>query len=455
MHNPNVLYSVNGENHDLVNCYYCESCNRLISQGEVRIEIDTYFCPNCLENIPSSEAFSRNFRCVNCHDCPHCMAIISIHKLDSYGDSNENNGKANYTYCCGYCNFSLDVNREMNQGGEYDMKTDKEHHDGDNLPGKNEANPDSSPRESSYSSLIAERISQLNMKSIDRQYNTDNLVKSENLDNEKDILKLSLRILEEKQNISTNLLKNKNLWRNSDKIKSLLNINNSIPASREKSNLTYKQFLNNPDAINSVYLSSRENKGREISLLPIKKKLCVQISKRCITCRRLVIKPQLNPLSQPPFRVNLSANLFLPNIRIISAMNNSSSVSSYSKVIKIRVDNLMDRQVRVDFLPEKDQNEQLSMGNSSIYSIYKIEPRSLNIEPKWDPALEQQDQQLNIPVHEKRDRNKMYINVFICESDGKHEEVELELTVVANFLSPTGNNSTVQFRIVGKANVQS
>lgn len=445
MHNPNVLYSVNGENHDLVDCYYCESCNKLISQEEVRIEIDTYFCPNCLENIPSSEAFSRNFRCMNCHDCPHCMAIISINKLDSEGDPSENGGESSYSFSCGYCNFSVDIIRGMNLTAEVDMRTDKEPNDGSSYFGLQESN---------YLSLIAEKVNQLNMKSVDDTYNPDDLPQPTSLDNEKDELRPSLRILEEKQNISTNLLRKKNLWHNGDKIKSLLNIQNSVPASRGKNSLTYKQFLNNPDLINSVYLSSRENKCREISLLPIKKKLCVQISKRCTTCKRLVIKPQLNPLSQPPFRVNLSANLFLPNIRIISAIRNSSNDPSYSTVIKIRVDSLMDRQVMVDFLPEKDQNEQLSVGNSSVYSISQIEPRSLNIEPKWDPALEQQDQQPNGPVHEKRDRNKRYINIFINESGGNHEEIELELTAIASFQSPTGNNSTVQFRIIARVNVE-
>ncbi|OII71717.1 dynamin-like protein [Cryptosporidium ubiquitum] len=412
MHNSNVFYFINGEHHDLINCYYCESCNKLISQEEVKIEIDTYFCPNCLENIPSSEAFSRNFRCINCHDCPRCMATISTNKLNLGIESNENNGGiVQFSYNCGFCYFSLNADYGMNIVSEVNETTNKEPSNGSKKLGAVKYKNSFSLQESNYLSLIFEKMSNSMAKHFD-PYIINDTTKSKNLDDEQEKLNPALRILEEKQQILTSLLKEKNLWQNNDKLKCLSNIKNSFPNSPEKNNLSYRQYLNHPEIINSVYLSLRSNSNNGAILYPFEKKLCVQISKRCTACKRLVIKPQLNPLSQPPFRVNLSANLFLPNFRIVSIKNASPDNRSFERVIKIKIENLMDRQVRVDFLPEKDQNEQLSIENSKIYSIFRIEPKSLNIEPKWDPLLEQQDQQSNILASEKRGEFGTRINCF-------------------------------------------
>lgn len=453
MQNSNVFYLINGEHHDLINCYYCESCNKLISQEEVKIEIDTYFCPNCLENIPSSEAFLRNFRCANCYDCPRCMTTIYKNKLNIGSESNENNGGiVQFSYNCGFCHFSLDAGHEMNNVNEANETNNKEYNDGSTKLSLGKQESSFNLQESNYLSLIIEKVSNSIYKNLD-PYITNDVTKLSGLDDEQSKLNPALRILEEKQKISTTLLKEKNLWNNNNELKCLSNIKNSLPTSLERNNLSYRQYLSNPEIINSVYLSLRAKSNNKSILHPYNKKLCVQISKRCIACKRLVIKPQLNPLSQPPFRVNLSANLFLPNFRIVSIKDNSSDDRSFTRVIRIRIENLMDRQVRVDFLPEKDQNQQLSIKNSKIYSIFRIEPKSFNIEPKWDPVLEQQDQQSNSLAHEKRSRNKKYLDVFICDSENIQEDLELELAAFANFQSPTGNESTIQIKIIGKANV--
>ncbi|KHJ77194.1 hypothetical protein OESDEN_23186 [Oesophagostomum dentatum] len=39
-------------------------------------EIDSTFCPNCLENIPAGEARIKRNRCVNCNQCPVCCLTI-------------------------------------------------------------------------------------------------------------------------------------------------------------------------------------------------------------------------------------------------------------------------------------------------------------------------------------------------------------------------------------------
>lgn len=39
--------------------------------------MDTHFCYNCLENIPSNEARLKKYRCGKCFECPCCQHTLS------------------------------------------------------------------------------------------------------------------------------------------------------------------------------------------------------------------------------------------------------------------------------------------------------------------------------------------------------------------------------------------
>lgn len=61
--------------------------------------MDSHFCYNCLENIPSGEAKLKKYRCNKCFECPSCQHTLSsrattVHipreteaKSDSKGDA--------------------------------------------------------------------------------------------------------------------------------------------------------------------------------------------------------------------------------------------------------------------------------------------------------------------------------------------------------------------------------
>lgn len=57
--------------------------------------MDSHFCSNCLENIPSSEAKLRKNKCNTCFDCPSCQATLSARAtqvqvpMSSKGDGGE------------------------------------------------------------------------------------------------------------------------------------------------------------------------------------------------------------------------------------------------------------------------------------------------------------------------------------------------------------------------------
>ncbi|XP_035794863.1 dynactin subunit 4-like [Anopheles albimanus] len=62
----------------LTNMYFCKHCSKLRCGNCVCHEVDTHFCLNCLENIPSSEARIRKNRCNTCFNCPSCQNLLSV-----------------------------------------------------------------------------------------------------------------------------------------------------------------------------------------------------------------------------------------------------------------------------------------------------------------------------------------------------------------------------------------
>jgi len=58
--------------------YFCRHCTKLRCAKCVTHEVDSFYCPNCLENMPSAEAKLKKNRCANCFDCPSCGNTLSV-----------------------------------------------------------------------------------------------------------------------------------------------------------------------------------------------------------------------------------------------------------------------------------------------------------------------------------------------------------------------------------------
>ncbi|KAI8120348.1 hypothetical protein FF38_13809 [Lucilia cuprina] len=57
--------------------FFCRHCPKLRCGFCVCHEVDSHFCSNCLENIPSSEVRHKKNCCANCFDCPCCQHTLS------------------------------------------------------------------------------------------------------------------------------------------------------------------------------------------------------------------------------------------------------------------------------------------------------------------------------------------------------------------------------------------
>ncbi|XP_031845474.1 dynactin subunit 4 [Nomia melanderi] len=57
--------------------YFCRYCSKTRCGYCVCQEIDTHYCPNCMENYPSAEARLQKNKCSNCFECPCCFHTLS------------------------------------------------------------------------------------------------------------------------------------------------------------------------------------------------------------------------------------------------------------------------------------------------------------------------------------------------------------------------------------------
>uniref|UniRef100_A0A1A8ICQ9 Dynactin subunit 4 n=2 Tax=Nothobranchius TaxID=28779 RepID=A0A1A8ICQ9_NOTKU len=108
-----VLYLVRGEKRTrapLSQLYFCRYCIELRSLECVSHEVDSHYCPSCLENMPSAEAKLKKNRCANCFDCPSCMHTLSTRATNIPAplpdDPSKTTMKKAYYLACGFCRWT-------------------------------------------------------------------------------------------------------------------------------------------------------------------------------------------------------------------------------------------------------------------------------------------------------------------------------------------------------------
>ena len=104
--------------HPLGNLYYSSKRNMLLTDHPSNAieEIESFYCPQCLENYPSSEAAMYKNRCprVECLKCPFCSTVLTtiVSHLNGY------DGPQTYL-SCGYCYWdSVQIDLVAKNGAE-------------------------------------------------------------------------------------------------------------------------------------------------------------------------------------------------------------------------------------------------------------------------------------------------------------------------------------------------
>ncbi|KAH7329452.1 dynactin p62 family-domain-containing protein [Stachybotrys elegans] len=108
---PRSNYSL----YPLEHLLYCEDCQQIRCPRCVNEETVTYYCPNCLFEVPSSNLRSEGNRCTrSCYQCPVCIGPLQVGAatqppVDSNLLGAENQSSASgdrYALFCQYCNWT-------------------------------------------------------------------------------------------------------------------------------------------------------------------------------------------------------------------------------------------------------------------------------------------------------------------------------------------------------------
>jgi len=90
--------------------YFCRHCLDIRCGFCVSHEVDSHYCPNCMENMPSAEARLKKNRCANCFDCPHCGHTLSTRATSIAVPSPEDPAKVVakkvYYLACAFCRWT-------------------------------------------------------------------------------------------------------------------------------------------------------------------------------------------------------------------------------------------------------------------------------------------------------------------------------------------------------------
>ncbi|KAK0113007.1 hypothetical protein ONS95_014716 [Cadophora gregata] len=103
---PRANYSL----YPLEHLLYCEDCHQIRCPRCVLDEIVTWYCPNCLFEVPSSTVKTEGNRCTrSCFQCPICIAPLSVSSLEAPPDGlGAEHASQNGTFVlnCGFCTWS-------------------------------------------------------------------------------------------------------------------------------------------------------------------------------------------------------------------------------------------------------------------------------------------------------------------------------------------------------------
>lgn len=99
--------------HPLHSLFFCEECDAVRCNRCVSVEVSGYYCPNCLFEVPSASVRAEKNRCArNCFSCPICRSTLQVVASDppDGGDgrpsvSLSNVGEPPFFLYCNHCRW--------------------------------------------------------------------------------------------------------------------------------------------------------------------------------------------------------------------------------------------------------------------------------------------------------------------------------------------------------------
>ncbi|CBQ71651.1 related to dynactin subunit p62 [Sporisorium reilianum SRZ2] len=101
--------------HPLDTLYFCDECDQIRCNRCVTLDIASYYCPNCLFEVPGASVKAEKNRCArNCFECPCCQHTLSVVASDLNAqtarsldptDPAASQGEPPYYLACSFCRW--------------------------------------------------------------------------------------------------------------------------------------------------------------------------------------------------------------------------------------------------------------------------------------------------------------------------------------------------------------
>ncbi|KAI9365065.1 dynactin p62 family-domain-containing protein [Pilaira anomala] len=270
--------------------YFCEDCHQIRCPSCVQDEIVSYYCPNCLFEVPTASVKSEKNRCArNCFQCPICQNTLSVVAAQEQAQS-AGPGPGPYFLACNVCRWSSQ---------EIDMTFEKPTSLALQLQKNEEALPDAKEFDqlkehfekhlrvnappSLPNSFLSFSSSNAFSKYMGTHFHHDNQTQQGKLD---DITEYEPSVKVQDQDLS--LLESMSSLRNVDGISTLA----------QRSTQLYDQ----PYELSKIH--------------PQRIHLAIKRSKRCRNCRHILIKPE-QKAQATRFKIKLVAMNYIPTITLL------------------------------------------------------------------------------------------------------------------------------------------
>lgn len=379
--------------------YFCRHCIKLRCPLCVSHEVDSYYCPNCLENMPSAEAKVKKNRCANCFDCPSCgntlstrATAVAIQAEKGGDDAKAMQAKKVYYLACGFCRWSSrDVgieDKSVASGAWQEQES----------PATKRVN------------VLVEYYRQLAQKEkVERE--KKKLTKRRNFMHLSD--KFGLSSLTRRKS-SLSYLTASFSPKGKDIMDEEVNLKNPSEAVEEVETLP-EEFYNKPLILEKVpNLSQRLcqpdfQPGAIGDLHPRHKHLLAKRSQRCRECEHNLSKPEFNP-SSIKFKIQLGAVHYVPllkisNVPVLKFGKESQVTLSLTNPVEnlLKVTLLQFEEEAKDTAKENDTQDQ---EDKSDQNADKKEHKNENEEKKEDEKKDAGEAQDKTDVEKDTEKEK-------------------------------------------------
>uniref|UniRef100_A0A8C5AZM1 Dynactin subunit 4 n=1 Tax=Gadus morhua TaxID=8049 RepID=A0A8C5AZM1_GADMO len=298
-----VIYLVRGEKKTrspLSQLYFCRYCSELRSLECVSHEVDSHYCPSCLENMPSAEAKLKKNRCANCFDCPCCMHTLSTRATNIPApmpdDPTKTTMKKAYYLACGFCRWtSRDVgmaDKSINKLIEY------------------------------YQQLAQRERQERDRKKMARRRQCMPMAFSVHYSRLSEKYGLGTRLQRQRAGAPLSSLAGLTLKEGEDQKEIIIEPAQALDEVEPLPEDCYTRPINLPEVttLRQRLLQPDFQPSGASQLHPKHKHLLMKRSLRCRKCEHNLSKPEFNPTSIK-FKIQLVAVSYIPEVRIMSIPN--------------------------------------------------------------------------------------------------------------------------------------